>query len=147
MDHGPGSVQICDVNGYDQDEIPRPPGRAVRGAAADVRPQPDGVDGLVTVRTGDGVCSLLGLVTRITATGFSERDFNHCDWADVTDAALVEGKLRLKCKDDVTAVIQRHIVSDSGFVAALGDWLPREHPVNRALKGPAQRGSDAPRAA
>ena len=82
--------------------------------------------------------SHLFFATRVGPKSFHARSvkygFHEFAWADVVGAKLLPSRdLELECRHDIMIVLPQRIVSDPELVALLAKWLPRSHPVNRAL--------------
>jgi hypothetical protein len=73
-------------------------------------------------------------VTRVDRSGIRGVNVGACDWADVMRATAIGGRLELECRSAGDVTIPPKIVSDTKFRQSLAAWLPKNHPVNRALR-------------
>jgi hypothetical protein len=73
------------------------------------------------------------LRTVVHSKGFVIGGFQEFDWADVADATVASGKLCMKLRNGGPSELPQSIIEDHNFRDAIGEWLPTEHPVRRAI--------------
>jgi hypothetical protein len=75
----------------------------------------------------------LALKTTVHALGFEHHGWRHIEWADVADAAIERGQLRLTLSGGECKTLPEFVLDDPRFLVALRTWLPAEHPARRAV--------------
>jgi len=75
------------------------------------------------------------LKTTVHALGFNHHGWRHVEWADVADAAIEQGDLRLTLRGGERETLPAFVLADARFADALQTWLATEHPVRRAIEG------------
>jgi len=74
------------------------------------------------------------LKTTVHATGFNHHGWRHVEWADVAEAVVDSGQLRLTLRGGERESLPGFVLDDPGFPEAVRAWLPAEHPVRVAVE-------------